>query len=500
MDNAKFAILPWSYDEIIDMFQMLESGKLLTAEEYNTLVNEKGIKNLITNLDIDGLLKLIEEIKDSKMSKEEYYIIQSKLNQMIRINEKQEEGNFELIDIRNGADGKVYLTAGEAVRTQFRNLVDRVEPIKDTNILQDQHIAQLRRDSDDLLEEFNTVRDNVQDISEKNQLAIDELKQIESDQETRIRSIERNNARQQAYLNSLMGTGELSRLGKIEIKLDNDSYEPLMNPNYKNGEGMLDIKAIKGTTKFKGIDEFDTHLNSYSTFEDFYNMTNEKYEVTIAIIDHSDINRGDYIYDSIQLQLSTPLLEYDEIVYYENKGVCHVHKTDINEELQEVYEITNRALIDIEVLIPNNDKNEKLNPLSLYITSNCSISLQNALFEEPMHSSVAPKTIIFYYDALSVNTASLADSIDYVEDQNLELMAMNWDIKYRTYEVQWALEDANISINKEDDTMFSIVEIAKKLIAANKYIKNVFINQLERYRYKGIITEKEYNELINMIK
>ena len=500
MDNAKFAILPWSYDEIIDMFQMLESGKLLTAEEYNILVNEKGIKNLITNLDIDGLLKLIEEIKDSKMSKEEYYIIQSKLNQMIRINEKQEEGNFELIDIRNGADGKVYLTAGEAVRTQFRNLVDRVEPIKDINILQDQHIAQLRRDGDDLLEEFNTVRDNVQDISEKNQLAIDELKQVESDQEIRIRNIERNNARQQAYLNSLMGTGELSRLGKIEIKLDNDSYEPLMNPNYKNGEGMLDIKAIKGTTKFKGVNEFDTHLSSYSTFEDFYNMTTGKYEVTIAIIDHSDINRGNYIYDSIQLQLSTPLLEYDEIVYYENKGVCHVHKTDINEELQEAYEITDRALINIEVLIPNNDKNEKLNPLSLYITSNCSISLQSTLFEEPMHSSVAPKTIIFYYDALSVNTASLADTIDYVEDQNLELMAMNWDIRYRAYEVQWALEDANISINKEDDTMFSIVEIAKKLIAANKYIKNILINQLERYKYKGIITEKEYNELINMMK
>ena len=48
--------------------------------------------------------------------------------------------------------------------------------------------------------------------------------------------------------------------------------------------------------------------------------------------------------------------------------------------------------------------------------------------------------------------------------------------------------------------MFSIVEIAKKLIAANKYIKNVLINQLERYKYKGIITEKEYNELINMMK
>ncbi|MGN0398814.1 MAG: hypothetical protein ACI4EO_01685 [Blautia sp.] len=41
------------------------------------------------------------------------------------------EGNSELIDIRVGADGKTYETAGKAVREQFTNITDDIESMPD---------------------------------------------------------------------------------------------------------------------------------------------------------------------------------------------------------------------------------------------------------------------------------------------------------------------------------------------------------------------------------
>lgn len=42
------------------------------------------------------------------------------------------EGNTELIDIRTGADGTVYDTAGNAIRTQFENIDDKVDSLTST--------------------------------------------------------------------------------------------------------------------------------------------------------------------------------------------------------------------------------------------------------------------------------------------------------------------------------------------------------------------------------
>ena len=39
------------------------------------------------------------------------------------------EGNTELIDLRTGADGKVYASAGEAIRKQFEYLTEKVEDL-----------------------------------------------------------------------------------------------------------------------------------------------------------------------------------------------------------------------------------------------------------------------------------------------------------------------------------------------------------------------------------
>ena len=83
-------------------------------------------------------------------------------------------------------------------------------------------------------------------------------------------------------------------------------------------------------------------------------------------------------------------------------------------------------------------------------------------------------------------------------------MAINWDMNYRMAEIQWALEENGINQIEGDGFVepmnFSVVEIAKKLINAHKYVENIFIKQLDRYLLKGVISKKEYRELIDMMK
>lgn len=66
--------------------------------------------------------------------------LDSRVNNLTANNGEQTEGNAELIDIRVGADGATYATAGEAVRTQFANvksdLSDVNEAFKLNNIPQ----------------------------------------------------------------------------------------------------------------------------------------------------------------------------------------------------------------------------------------------------------------------------------------------------------------------------------------------------------------------------
>jgi hypothetical protein len=83
-------------------------------------------------------------------------------------------------------------------------------------------------------------------------------------------------------------------------------------------------------------------------------------------------------------------------------------------------------------------------------------------------------------------------------------MALNWDLNYRMAEIQWALEEAGLNKIEGDGIVepmqFTVVEIAKKLIQAHKYVENIFIKQLDRYLLKGIISKKEHKELMDMIK
>lgn len=71
---------------------------------------------------VNNNYKNISSQLDNKATKTEVEVERNRIDLLTKIESGQTEGNTELLDIRNGADGKVYETAGASVRTQIKNL------------------------------------------------------------------------------------------------------------------------------------------------------------------------------------------------------------------------------------------------------------------------------------------------------------------------------------------------------------------------------------------
>ena len=84
---------------------------------------EKLVKKV--NKHDNDIIKVNEQL-DKKASKKDLEIERNRINLLTKIEAGETEGNTELLDIRNGADGVVYNTAGESVREQFKNVNNKV--------------------------------------------------------------------------------------------------------------------------------------------------------------------------------------------------------------------------------------------------------------------------------------------------------------------------------------------------------------------------------------
>lgn len=607
-DN-RYYVLPWNHDELLEMLQQIDTKCLLTPEEYHILVNEKGIDNLVTELDTDNIVIRLDALDTDKAKQEDFEVMLSKINQLIKINEGQEEGNLELIDIRNGANGRTYLTAGDAIRSQFKDLNALIEPIMVSNSNQDEEIYELKTSNVELLKNYNNKVQEAEEIFEDNRYELRQLNEKNVALNIRLANLEKVNANQQIYLNALLDDSDMAKVGKVEYIMEYKSESDLLNPNPKAGEGVLIVDAIKGITltnlitapssfvietgqvyseeirlkantdyivKFKcetedttktsvifeqmvfanitytntsfsvNNDVYNTFMftvdkdgyyrivldcmeqveiidllvmehkpayenigyfkGAYSTFENFLNEETGKYELTMAI---RDFYNEKLIVDQIDINLTSPLLEYDEIVHYGDIGFCHVHRTIINEEtnLPETIEDEKDAIVEQLEVVKNDTVNVDSN--YIFISDECNFAIYKrgtySIKEDtPEFSIVPPEKVIVFYDTTMQNAALLARNIDIVEDQNYEVMALNWDMNYRMAEIQWALEEAGLNKIEGDGIVepmqFTVVEIAKKLIQAHKYVENIFIKQLDRYLLKGTISKKEHKELMDMIK
>ena len=102
------------YDNYKNSVKEMEINKANKAE-----VEEKFIS-------VEEKIKNNSEQLEQKASKKDLEIERNRINLLTKIEAGETEGNTELLDIRNGADGVVYNTAGESVREQFKNVNNKV--------------------------------------------------------------------------------------------------------------------------------------------------------------------------------------------------------------------------------------------------------------------------------------------------------------------------------------------------------------------------------------
>ena len=96
------------------------SQLLLSAKEAN--------KNAQTNINQSS--SLLEKAEGLGYLKEDFDVLEARMNQFASLKEGSTTGDAELQDIRVGADGKTYDTAGDAVRGQIGELKGDIEQLK----------------------------------------------------------------------------------------------------------------------------------------------------------------------------------------------------------------------------------------------------------------------------------------------------------------------------------------------------------------------------------
>ena len=104
----------------------------------------------------------------------------------------------------------------------------------------------------------------------------------------------------------------------------------------------------------------------------------------------------------------------------------------------------------------------------------------------------------------------LSKKVKALEEFNVDIVAATWDMDFRIYEIEWLLEDtgilvSEININNKvkvgNYTMATLTkyEQAKIIILGGNYNETVLTRQLDSYLKRNIITQDEYEELINLM-
>lgn len=147
------------------------------------------------------------------------------------------------------------------------------------------------------------------------------------------------------------------------------------------------------------------------------------------------------------------------------------------------------------------------------------IDTDRLLLEIPNNATINVKSVVPVQSMTATYTGSIPsvynmeNSIQAIEDHNIEIIATTFDMDYRLLEVEWTLEDAGLTgislantfnINKNiigGKTMaLSRYEQAKIMILGGVYDKATLTNQLTRYLEKNIITKGEYDDLMSLME
>ncbi|MTN82193.1 hypothetical protein GMB34_13610 [Turicibacter sanguinis] len=95
----------------------------------------------------------------------------------------------------------------------------------------------------------------------------------------------------------------------------------------------------------------------------------------------------------------------------------------------------------------------------------------------------------------------LIEANQYREDGDMDLLSNQWDIDFRLFEIEMALDvpmAVAYKIAKENDSMSRFLQ-AKTLILGGRYERSKMEYQLKRYLEAGQLTQEEYDELISLM-
>lgn len=114
-----------------------EVARKANEEDVNASVKalEKSINNLSSskadtssvNNAFSSVNSAISDLETSKAEQTELEALSNRVGNLTSLGEDATEGNLELLDIRVGVDGTVHKSAGEAVRTQIKNVEGQID-------------------------------------------------------------------------------------------------------------------------------------------------------------------------------------------------------------------------------------------------------------------------------------------------------------------------------------------------------------------------------------
>lgn len=126
-DNKKV-----SHDEMHNTYKIDENANFTGSWHglKEPTLSDEGLKATVQKhtTEIAQLQKDVQEGEITHATKEELRVERNRIDLLTKNQGEQTEGNAELIDIRNGADGKVYETAGQSIREQFKGVTNIILP------------------------------------------------------------------------------------------------------------------------------------------------------------------------------------------------------------------------------------------------------------------------------------------------------------------------------------------------------------------------------------
>ena len=121
--------------ELYNLVSNVENKFDLFENKFGVLLGEEVTIELKKMYNDGSLATLVSKQLNTKAEEIDLIVERNRINLLTKVQNGETEGNTELLDIRNGADGIVYSTAGEAIREQINN--NKLANILDisTNIL-----------------------------------------------------------------------------------------------------------------------------------------------------------------------------------------------------------------------------------------------------------------------------------------------------------------------------------------------------------------------------